>query len=129
MQIIPKTAGRDVFQLIKKRKGEPSKAYLFDAQNNIDAGTAYLHLLKTRYLKKVKNNRSRHYAAISAYNGGAGNVFKTFSHDRNQAINLINLKNSQQIYTILTTQHAVKESRDYLYKVNKYEQFFLNEQN
>ena len=49
MQVVPKTAGRDVFKLVKKRSGEPSPEYLFNPENNIDAGTAYFYILKNRY--------------------------------------------------------------------------------
>lgn len=41
MQVVPKTAGRDVFKLVKNRSGEPSPEYLFNPENNIDTGTAY----------------------------------------------------------------------------------------
>ena len=127
MQIIPRTAGRDVFERIKNRDDEPTKQYLFNPENNIDTGTAYLHILKTRYLKAVSNSTARHYSAISAYNGGASNVFKTFNYNQTKAINIMNQKNSQQIYDDLTQKHSSEESRNYLYKVNKYEKKFISE--
>lgn len=127
MQIIPRTAGKDVFERIKSRDDQPTKQYLFDPENNIDTGTAYLHILKTRYLKTVANSTARHYAAISAYNGGASNVFKTFNSDRTRAVNIMNQKNSQQIYDDLTKNHSSEESRNYLYKVNNYEKKFISE--
>ena len=37
MQVVPHTAGRDVFQM-KGMSGQPSKNYLFDPEKNIDAG-------------------------------------------------------------------------------------------
>ncbi|WP_028865612.1 membrane-bound lytic murein transglycosylase MltC [Psychromonas aquimarina] len=126
MQVIPKTAGKDVFQKIKKRDDQPTKAYLFSPENNIDTGTAYLQILKTRYLKGINNDTGRHYAMISAYNGGAGNVFKTFHTDRTQAVKVMNNKNSQQIYDNLTTRNPIAEARRYLYKVNKYEKEFIH---
>lgn len=125
MQVIPRTAGRDVFQKIKKRDDQPTKAYLFSPSNNIDTGTAYLQILNNRYLKGVRNDVGRHYAMISAYNGGAGNVFKTFHYDRTQAVKVMNSKNSQQIYDQLTTKNPISEARRYLYKVNKYEKEFI----
>jgi len=126
MQVIPKTAGKDVFQKIKNRQDQPTKAYLFSPSNNIDTGTAYLQILNTRYLKGVKNDVGRHYATISAYNGGAGNVFKTFHSNRTQAVKVMNSKNSQQIYDNLTTRNPIAEARHYLYKVNKYEKEFIH---
>ncbi len=117
MQIVPSTAGRDVFDKIKKKAGQPSPNYLFDPERNIDTGSAYLHILQTRYLKSVNDNNSRRYTVISAYNGGAGNVFKTFSSSRSRAIATINQLNSNEVYKKLISRHPSKESRRYLDKV------------
>ena len=43
MQVVPSTAGKDVYSLVKKRAGQPTKAVLFSPENNIDIGSAYLH--------------------------------------------------------------------------------------
>jgi membrane-bound lytic murein transglycosylase C len=125
MQVIPSTAGKDVFNLIKERDDQPTKQYLFNPANNIDTGTAYLHILNTRYLKGVSKAQSRHYSIISAYNGGAGNVFKTFHSNRLTAVKVINKKTSQQTYDQLTQKNPIAEARHYLYKVIKYEKEFL----
>lgn len=117
MQIIPATAGRDVFERVKKRPGQPSKEWLFDPDNNIDTGTAYLALLNGHYLKGIKHPLSRQYTVISAYNGGAGNVFKTFDSDRERAIDKINQMAPDRVYYALTQQHPRGESRRYLEKV------------
>jgi len=117
MQVIPATAGKDVYQRVLKKTGMPSKETLFTAEDNINIGTAYLHILQQQYLKKISNNQSRHYSMISAYNGGAGNVFKTFSAKREHAPNIINALSSAQVYQKLTKQHPKAESRRYLYKV------------
>ncbi|MCE0558583.1 MULTISPECIES: membrane-bound lytic murein transglycosylase MltC [unclassified Motilimonas] len=126
MQVVPSTAGRDVFEKIKLRDGEPSRQYLFDPENNIDIGTAYLHILKTRYLKEITDPESLRFAIISAYNGGAGNVLKTFHSDRKQAPNVINSRSSAQVYQSLTNDHPSAESRRYLYKVNKAQKAFYS---
>ncbi|PKG40666.1 murein transglycosylase domain-containing protein [Psychromonas sp. Urea-02u-13] len=125
MQVIPSTAGKDVFNLVKKRDDQPTKQYLFNPANNIDTGTAYLHILNTRYLKGVEKERSRHYSIISAYNGGAGNVFKTFHSNRTTAVKVINQKTNQQTYDQLTQKNPIAEARHYLYKVIKFEDKFL----
>jgi len=117
MQIIPSTAGRDVYDKVLNKPGMPSKQTLFDAQANIHIGTAYLHILQTRYLVKINTWLSRHYAIISAYNGGAGNVFNTFSRDRAAAPDVINRLTPLQVYSKLTTAHPKAESRRYLEKV------------
>jgi membrane-bound lytic murein transglycosylase C len=92
MQVVPSTAGADVFQRIKKKKGMPSKQQLFDPAFNIDIDSAYLHILNNNYLKDVSNATSRRYAIISAYNGGSGNVLKTFHGNRKAAMKVLNTK-------------------------------------
>lgn len=121
MQVVPSTAGKDVYEKVKNKPGQPSKNTLFDPAQNIDIGTAYLSMLSTRYLASISNSQSRHYSVISAYNGGAGNVLKTFSNNRKYATDKINQLSSAQVYTKLTKQHPREESRRYLYKVNKAE--------
>ncbi|WP_422450998.1 MULTISPECIES: murein transglycosylase domain-containing protein [unclassified Endozoicomonas] len=119
MQIIPKTAGRDVFDKVKKLPGQPSKNWLFQPNNNIDTGTAYLSLLENHYLKQIRDPLSRKYTIISAYNGGAGNVFATFDRNsRDRAIQKINGLKPNQVYWALTQKHPRGESRRYLEKVS-----------
>lgn len=117
MQVVPKTAGKDVYQRIKKRHDMPTRSVLFTPAKNIDIGTAYLHILDDIYLKKLLNATSREYSVISAYNGGAGNVMKTFSKDRKLAPAVINGLAPAQVYWRLTQKHPRSESRRYLEKV------------
>ena len=124
MQIVPSTAGRDVFEKVKNKKGQPSSQYLFDPERNIDMGTAYLNLLQSRYLVKITNKVSRRHAVISAYNGGAGNVYKTFSKKQSSAVAAINDLQPEQVYKVLTKRHPSSETRNYLTKVTKKEKDF-----
>lgn len=119
MQVVPATAGRDVYNLVKKKSGEPSKEVLFSPENNIDIGSAYLHILQTRYLVKVSNKVSQEYSMISAYNGGTGNVLKTFDTDRTRAMNKINQTSTSNVYKKLRYDHPRTESQNYLEKVTK----------
>lgn len=128
MQIVPSTAGRDVFEKIKKSNGQPSPENLYKPAYNIDIGTAYLKILQEQYLVKIKNKNAKRYSVISAYNGGAGNVLKTFSPDRNQAMVKINQLPPDDVYLQLTKNNPKEESRHYLYKVNEAQkEFWRNE--
>ena len=124
MQVIPKTAGADVFNLVKNKPGIPTKEYLFDPANNIDTGAAYFYILKNRYLRDVKHPTSKHFSMISAYNGGTGGVLSTFDSDRKRAMNELNSLNPTQVYDALTTQHPKGEARRYLQKVLYFQKDF-----
>lgn len=125
MQVVPKTAGHDVFNIVKGQSGMPTPEYLFDPANNIDTGVAYFHLLKTRYLKDVQDPQSLQYAMISAYNGGAGGVFNTFDSSSTQsAVRDLNSLTPDQVYWALTKKHPNAESRRYLEKVTAYQKEF-----
>lgn len=119
MQVVPATAGRDVYNLVKKKSGEPTKEVLFSPANNIDIGSAYLYILQTRYLAKVANKTSQEYSMISAYNGGTGNVLKTFDTDRTRAMSKINQTSTSNVYKKLRYDHPRSESQMYLEKVTK----------
>ncbi|MEM0674362.1 MULTISPECIES: membrane-bound lytic murein transglycosylase MltC [Dickeya] len=117
MQVVQHSAGRDVFKM-RGKWGQPSRSYLFDPENNIDTGTAYLAMLKNVYLSGIQDPTSQRYAMITAYNGGAGSVLRVFSSDKDTAFGIINTMSPNQVYQTLTTRHPSAESRHYLYKVN-----------
>ncbi|MEM7027890.1 MAG: membrane-bound lytic murein transglycosylase MltC [Pseudomonadota bacterium] len=117
MQIVPSTAGKDVYAKIKKQSGQPTPDNLYNPDYNIDIGTAYIQLLQTQYLAKVAEQNAKRYTVISAYNGGAGNVLKTFSSNREQAVVMINQLSPTQVFNQLTNNHPKQESRRYLIKV------------
>jgi membrane-bound lytic murein transglycosylase C len=117
MQIVPATAGRDVYQQIKKRPGEPTKEALFDPDFNIDIGGAYLHLVDDRYLKEIKDSSSRSFATIAAYNGGVSAALRTFDRDPKRAVAQINRLASDAVYERLRRHHPFAETRRYLEKV------------
>ncbi len=124
MQVIPKTAGADVFKLVKNRPGIPTKEYLFDPANNIDTGAAYFYILKNRYLREVKDPTSMHFSMISAFNGGTGGVLSAFDSDRKRAMVKLNNATPRQVYDTLTTDHPKAEARRYLQKVLYFQKDF-----
>ncbi|MDQ6983270.1 MAG: murein transglycosylase domain-containing protein, partial [Ghiorsea sp.] len=128
MQIVPSTAGVDAHEFIKGTKKEPTKEYLFKSNQNIEFGTVYLHIVNTRYLKKITDPVKREYATISAYNGGAGNVFKTFSGTTSpsKAIPQINSLSTAEVLRMLKTNHPHAETRNYIVKVLEARKQFVN---
>lgn len=117
MQIMPATAGRDVFRM-QGKSGQPSRSYLFDPANNIDVGTAYISILQNSYLGDIKDPVSRRYAVIQAYNGGAGSVLRIFHSDKKKAAAMINNLAPTEVYTTLRNKHPADQSRRYLEKVS-----------
>ncbi|MCW8917845.1 MAG: murein transglycosylase domain-containing protein [Gammaproteobacteria bacterium] len=117
MQLVPATGGRDAYSYAKGHDHTPSKEYLFNAENNIELGTAYLSLLDRRYLVAISDPLSREYCTIAAYNGGAGNVFTLFAADRDEAARRINRLPPAEVYRKLHEQHSRDETRRYLVKV------------
>lgn len=120
MQVMPNTAGLDYFQRLQKKDFRPSQKYLFDAKNNIEVGSGYLSILRDVYLRGINNPLSQEYCMIAAYNGGAGQLLRSFHRDRKKAIAAINRLSPSEVYRFIVTQHPKRESRNYLKKVIKY---------
>ncbi|HGO5815706.1 TPA: membrane-bound lytic murein transglycosylase MltC [Mannheimia haemolytica] len=117
MQVVPRTAGRDIFAR-KGMGGQPDREYLYNPANNIDAGTLYLTILRDEYLDGIADPVAKRYAMISAYNSGAGAVLRVFDSDKYSAIDRINDLSAEAVYRILTTAHPSSQARNYLRKVS-----------
>ncbi len=122
MQIVPTTAGRDVNRKVNNRDEPMLEAELYRPGVNVEAGTVYLHILDSQYLKSITNEQSRLYCTIAAYNTGAGNVAKAFNSDRSTNIRIaakvINTMTPEQVYQRLITHLPYDETKNYLKKVS-----------
>jgi membrane-bound lytic murein transglycosylase C len=125
MQVVPSSAGRDAWKFLKKTKGKPTRNYLFNPHNNIEMGTAYMHILLNRYLSKVKDPLKRELCAIAAYNTGSGNVLRSFHKNRDVAFSKINALSSDALYRHLRKKLPYKETRDYIQKVTDAKKRYL----
>jgi len=125
MQIVPTTAGRDVYRLLNKRDGLPSKNLLFIPARNIEYGSAYLSILFNKYLVGVRNLKSKEYCVIAAYNAGSGNVLQAFDSNRARALDKINRLSSRQVYQHLVKNLSSSEARNYLQKVTRNKQNYV----
>ena len=126
MQIVPSSAGRDVYRFLNKTDGAPSRDFLFIPENNIRYGAAYLHLLFYRYLDDIQDPLTREYCIIAAYNTGSGNVFRTFDRNAEQAVRKINALAPLDVYNELRSRLPYQETRDYLAKVMSAKKDFVN---
>ena len=94
---------------------------MFNAENNIELGVAYLSVLAFNELDEVDDPVSREYCVISAYNTGPGNVAKAFTNGRNivEAAKLINKMSPKDVYSTLVKKLPYDETKEYLKKVSE----------
>lgn len=121
MQLKPEAAGRDVYQYIDAKPGQPSQNELFDSKNNIRMGTAYLSLLKHDYLSNIVDDKIKQMVTISSYNGGLTTVLGLFGNTPEKAVDRLNKMKPNQVYRKLRYDHQSDETRRYLDKVLKAE--------
>ncbi|MDD5383329.1 MAG: murein transglycosylase domain-containing protein [Gallionella sp.] len=129
MQLVPSSGGRDAYKRAKGANEMPSKQYLFNAENNIELGTAYLNVLAFDELEEVADPVSREYCVISAYNTGSSNVLRTFggsAKQRDAAIAAINRMAAPAVYDKLRQQLPYAETRQYLQKVVGFRKQFIS---
>ena len=126
MQIMQRTAGHDVMMKIHGRNQIPSREYLLVPENNIDMGAAYLSILRDNYLRGISDPLTLEYCAIASYNGGAGNLFRTFSSDISKAKARINRMSSKEVYRYIMKHHPREETRNYLRKVTEKKQRYAS---
>ena len=81
-----------------------------------------LSILRDNYLKGITDPVTLEYCAIASYNGGAGNLFRTFSSDIAKAKAKINRMSSKQVYRYIMKHHPREETRNYLRKVTEKKQ-------
>lgn len=133
MQIVPRTAGRDVYRVLNGQDAIPSAEYLFDPKQNVLFGSTYIDILLNRYLRGIENSIVHEYLAICAYNTGAGNVARAYINTTNfnQARATINGMSAEENYTHLMANLPWDETKDYLKKVTErrkqYQEWMLND--
>jgi len=120
MQLVPSSGGYDSYNYVFGKNTEPTKQFLYNPDNNINLGTAYLKILMTRYFNNINNNESKRYCVIGSYNTGVGNVCRTVSNNTivRHTVNKINTMTPAQTYKFLSQNLSYKEARDYIVKVN-----------
>ena len=119
MQLVPKSGARDAYRYIYKKDKLLRGGYLYNPENNIELGCAYLGKLKNVYFKGINDEESAYHCVISAYNTGPGNVAKAFTGTTKlkPTIKKVNTMSSKKVYSELRRKLPYKETQDYLTKV------------
>ena len=119
MQLVPKTAGVDAYHHVYGKHKILSPDYLYDIENNLELGTAYIDVLQTRYLRGIDNPDNKLYSMIASYNTGVGNLASTVSGKKaiRGAIPYINEMQPTDYYKFLQKNLPAVETRRYLDKV------------
>ncbi|MCC4800613.1 murein transglycosylase [Enterovibrio norvegicus] len=122
MQVVPTSAGHDVNKQVHNIDAPMKADDLYVPPFNVEAGTAYLNILNTRYLRSITNEESRMYCVIAAYNTGAGNVARAFNADRStnirKAAHMINAMTPDEVYEHMINNLPYDETKNYLKKVS-----------
>jgi len=119
MQIVPKYAGREVNRSVFDQDIAPKPSFLYNPDNNIQFGCAYLHSMRTRQFRKVEDSQKALYMMIAAYNTGPSNVAKAIIGKKriDNAVKKANVMSRDSLYTHLIENLPSQETRDYLEKV------------
>ena len=120
MQIVPRTAGADCAQSLKKPFSAPTGNYLYEPENNIEMGVHYLYLLKKRYYTNVNSVDKQNLCVIASYNTGAGNVARALRGDTKigKAIPQINEMSYNQLFKHFE-KNLMPETQNYIRKVTE----------
>ena len=119
MQIVPASGGRDAYRYVFKKDIKPTAKYLYNPENNINLGTAYLSLTKNRYFAGVKDETSAYLMTVAAYNTGAGNVARALTGKTSLklAAEKANQMSAQEVYTALRRNLPYAETQAYVQHV------------
>lgn len=127
MQLLPSTASGEVHRFLYGRGGDIGFDDLRIPEINIRYGTAYLHILLTRYFQDVTDPLAREYCAVAAYNMGPNRFLRLFGATPEEAVARINAMSADQLYDDLTRRLPVRETRAYVAKVRRMKHYYAAE--
>lgn len=118
MQLKASTSGCDAYRY-KGKRGCPDDDDLRDPETNIDLGTAYISALQRQQLNWINDPVTRRYATEVAYANGAGALLRTFSSNRQTAIQMINQLTPEAFNWHVRQYHPAPQAPRYMAKVEK----------
>ena len=121
MQLVPESGGWDAYKYVYGYGKKLPPDYLYNSDNNIELGCAYLGLIKNRYFRKVRHADNALYCAIASYNTGAGNLSWALCGKKqiSCAVDKANSMKPDELYVYLRKNLHHQETRDYLKRVSE----------
>lgn len=119
MQLLPSTASDEVHRFLYGKRGQVTYAQLCVPEININYGTAYLHILNSRYFANVRDNLVREACVIASYNMGPNRFLRLYGSNNVAAVNNINSMTPEQFHADLPRRLPVRETRYYVEKVKR----------
>ena len=118
MQLVPKWGAREAYRKVFKRDKLVGPSYLYDPENNIRLGVAYLSILNQTFAR-IRNQQSRMHLVISAYNTGPRNVSLAFTDRASlmKAFPKMRAMKPEGVYNHLLRNLPYEETRHYIVKV------------
>lgn len=124
MQLLPSTASGEVHRFLYGRQGSLSYAELSVPEINIRYGTAYLHILESRYFAGVRDRSMREACVIAAYNMGPNGFLKLYGPTPELAVAAINSMGHDEFLADLQRRLPMRETRFYVEKVRKMKEHY-----
>ena len=121
MQIVPTTAGRDVYRELNQQDGIPTPEFLYQPTQNLLFGSVYITILRDRYIRGVSSPLVHEYMIICAYNTGAGNVARVYTGSTRirEAVEVANSMSPEENFAYLLENLPYEETIDYLQKITE----------
>lgn len=122
MQLVPIYGAREAYRFVYGIDAIPREEFLYNPENNIKLGCAYIYLLKNNYFSSVKGVVKQRYCTIAAYNTGPTNVAYAFTRDKSvdRAVSVVNrMENPQKVYDHLLHNLPYRETKLYLAEVTE----------
>lgn len=126
MQLLPSTASDEVHRFLYGRRGQIDFDDLRNPELNIHYGTAYLHILLTRYFPDVKDWEVREACVIASYNLGPNRFIKLYGANPEEAAEAINKMSPQEFFQDLPARLPVRETRNFVEKVRRMKNYYAS---
>jgi membrane-bound lytic murein transglycosylase C len=113
MQIIPRHAGREAYRFVYNRDIIITTEHLYNPENNIELGCAYLHLLRYKHFSDVAGELKNRYVSICGYNWGPTSVRRKI-----MKIYPVEAMSDRELYMLLR-QKTPHETKEYIKRVTE----------